>query len=100
MSQITLKTIAQIKSEIGINTLNLSRQLDEANMQTAWLSHWDNEKRIRVTIHEDTLRLAKEEGSKPFFFIKTEQLASKGGANIGKPYVKHMICKASIETTL
>lgn len=97
---ITLKTIPQIKAEIGIPKLNLSRQTDTAGDATAWLSHWDNDKRIRVVIHENTLALAKESGNNPVFFFKSSAEFTKEGPSAGVMYTKIMLCSANIETTL
>jgi hypothetical protein len=59
--------ITQFKSEIATKTgitlaaLNLARQLDEATKApTPWLSHWDNDKRVRITFHEDVAKAIKD----------------------------------------
>ena len=47
-----------IASATGINlpTLMLSRQLDVNQQPQPWLSHWDNEKRVRIVMHEDVAK--------------------------------------------
>lgn len=58
--------IQQIKSAIatslGIQLPNLVmvRQLDETTKAPQpWLSHWDNDNRVRVTMHEDVFNRIK-----------------------------------------
>lgn len=45
--------IAQIKTQIGQPILNMARQLDEQEVPQPWVSHWDNDNRVRVTMHDD-----------------------------------------------
>ena len=97
---ITLCSISEIKKELGIPTLNLARQVDEAGEKTPFLSHWDNDRRIRVLVHEDTVQLAKESGSQRLFFIKKTEEETKGGPNMGNKYTRVVLCSANIETTI
>jgi len=54
--------IFQIKAEIAakcgvaVPNLVMVRQLTEDKQPTEWLSHWDNDNRIRVTMHEDVFK--------------------------------------------
>ena len=51
--------IASVKQQIAestgiqLPTLMLSRQKDSDGVAQPWLSHWDNEKRVRITMHDD-----------------------------------------------
>lgn len=69
-------TIAQIKAELSLKlkvsmvTLNMAQQLDEQDQPTEWISHWDNDNRIRVTMHEEVFATIK--GNKSY-----DQLAYK-----------------------
>lgn len=49
--------ITQIKEAIGQPVLNMARQLDENKVPQPWVSHWDNDKRVRVTMHDDVFNL-------------------------------------------
>lgn len=47
---------AEIAKQTGANlsTLMLSRQKHpETGVDQPWLSHWDNDKRVRITMHDD-----------------------------------------------
>ena len=63
--------ISQIKSEIGIEVLNISRQKDESGVPQPWVSHWDNTRRIRVTMHDDVFALIMKDKSYDKLAIKT-----------------------------
>lgn len=47
--------IVEIKSELGIKELNLNTADDKAGNKTEWMRHWDNDKRIAVSIHRELL---------------------------------------------
>lgn len=57
--------IQQIKLEVSSKTgkalpvLTMVRQLAEDKSSTPWLSHWDNDNRIRVSMHEDIFNQLK-----------------------------------------
>lgn len=53
----------QIASQAGINlpTLMLSQQVDtETGEKQPWLSHWDNDKRVRITFPEEVALKLKD----------------------------------------
>ena len=52
-------TIAR-KHNTVVGTLNFVRQLDVNGAETEWLSHWDDDNRIRVTAHESIIATLKE----------------------------------------
>ena len=51
--------IANVKQQIAegtgikLPTLMLSRQLDKNKVPQPWVSHWDNDARVRITMHDD-----------------------------------------------
>lgn len=52
-----LKAAIAEKAGIKLPTLMLVRQLEEGTSNpTPWLSHWDNDKRVRITLHEDVAK--------------------------------------------
>lgn len=57
-----MATITQVKEKIGIQVLELEKSVDEQGVYSGWLRHWDNDKRVSVSIHED---LAKELKANP-----------------------------------
>lgn len=46
--------INEIKDSMGITTLNLDFAEDKDGNKTEWLRHWDNDKRVAVSIHKET----------------------------------------------
>lgn len=70
----------QIAESTGIQlpTLMLSRQKDENAVPQPWLSYWDNDKRVRITMHDD---VANKIAANPTFdglAYKKELVAAKG----------------------
>ena len=51
--------IQEIKTKLGVSTLPLNQVVTEAGERTAWFKHWDNDNRIAVLVHADTLALIK-----------------------------------------
>lgn len=53
----------ELSNKIGksIPTLAMVRQLsqDEIPVPTEWLSHWDNDKRVRIAMHQDVFNILK-----------------------------------------
>ncbi len=74
--KIKFYTVKTIKEELGLQILRMLREMDENGNKTEWVSHWEKDRRIRVTMHEivmekiranidiDTLVLNKEVISK------------------------------------
>lgn len=53
--------IQEIKNSLGYSVLNLNYAEDKDGNKTQWLRHWDNDQRIAVSIHEDTVNKIKAE---------------------------------------
>jgi hypothetical protein len=49
-------TLAQIKEELGVAQLNLSTAKDLQGQPTDWMRHWDNDNRVAVSVHKDTVQ--------------------------------------------
>ena len=47
--------LAQVKTELGIPTLQLNTATDAAGNKTAWMRHWDNENRVAISLHKDLI---------------------------------------------
>jgi len=54
-----IKSQIAAKAGIALPTLMLSRQKDESGTEQPWLSHWDNDKRVRITMHDDVANKIK-----------------------------------------
>lgn len=48
-----MATIAQIKEQLNIPTLQLNTANDAEGNKTEWMRHWDNDNRTAVSIHKD-----------------------------------------------
>ena len=51
--------IQEIKTKLGVETLPLNQVVTETGERTSWFKHWDNDNRIAVLVHADTLALIK-----------------------------------------
>lgn len=51
--------IQEIKTKLGVSTLPLNQVVTETGERTSWFKHWDNDSRIAVLVHADTLALIK-----------------------------------------
>ena len=51
--------IQEIKTKLGVETLPLNQVVTETGEKTSWFKHWDNDRRIAVLVHADTLALIK-----------------------------------------
>ena len=51
--------IKEIKTKLGVETLPLNQVVTETGERTSWFKHWDNDRRIAVLVHADTLALIK-----------------------------------------
>ena len=57
--------------------LKLVRQLDENKEKTKWLSHWDAENRVRVTINESVFNKINENRKLNILEMKVKNIISK-----------------------
>lgn len=72
--------IQEVKTQIGLGnkTLMFVRQMDQENKdtQTPWVSAWDNDTRIRVTMHENILAQLKNNPQFAGLALKKEVVAA------------------------
>jgi hypothetical protein len=73
--------ITEIKSKLGMETLNLNYSTDKAGVKDEnWLRHWDNAQRISVSIHADTLAKIKADPTISILDLQSETKEAKQGA--------------------
>lgn len=53
--------LSEVKSTLGISQLNLNTAMDKDNKPTEWMRHWDNDGRVAVSIHKDTVTAIKSD---------------------------------------
>ena len=51
--------IQEIKTKLGVQTLPLNQVVTETGERTSWFKHWNNDSRIAVLVHAETLALIK-----------------------------------------
>lgn len=81
-------TIKDIKSRLGFSAFNLSFSTDQQGNKTEWLTDWDDSRRIRVTIHQETLTAIRQKPERTNLAIQTEERIS---SESGLPYTMHRI---------
>lgn len=67
----------EIKTQLGYQSLNLNTVATAAGEKTSWMKHWDNDNRVAVLIHKDTLAKLKTNMECSSLGIKT---ATKQGS--------------------
>lgn len=50
-----IKAFVSAKEGILIPKLDLSTQMDDNKVPTEWVGYWDNDKRIRIVMHQDLM---------------------------------------------
>ena len=55
--------IIEVKAKLGFSSLQLNVAMDKDNKPTDWMRHWDNDKRVAVSIHKDTVTAIKADTS-------------------------------------
>ena len=72
--------IQQIKEAIALNmgiklpNIILVRQYDEDKEPQPWVSHWDNDNRVRITMHDEVYLRIKADVTKPGLAFKKQVL--------------------------
>lgn len=83
-----MATLAQIKAELNISTLELNTATDTEGNKTAWMRHWDNNQRISVSIHTDLVNELKSNPKVTGLGLQTETRKGEQG-----DYTSHRIVK-------
>ena len=71
--------LTEIKRTLGHDTLGFNRVVTESNETTSWLKMWDNDHRIAVLIHDDTLKQIKANPNITTLGINTQTKTGKKG---------------------
>lgn len=74
-----IMTLQEIKNNLEIPTFHLNTPNDAEGNPTQWLRHWDNERRIAVSIHKDLFDELKKDSTVSNLGLQTEtRIGSKG----------------------
>ena len=64
--------IQEIKTKLGVSTLPLNQVVTETGERTLWFKHWNNDTRIAILIHADTLALIKADPAMATLGLNTQ----------------------------
>ena len=64
--------IQEIKAKLGVQTLPLQIVTTQTGEPTSWFRKWDNDTRIAILIHADTLALIKADPAMATLGLNTQ----------------------------
>ena len=79
-----MANLAEIKGKLGVQTLELNRVIAENGEKTAWFKNWDNDNRVAILVHEDTLSAIKADAGLNTLGINTQTKQGAQGEYIAK----------------
>ena len=82
--------IQEIKTKLGVSTLPLNQVVTATGEQTSWFKHWDNDTRIAILIHADTIALIKADPAMSSLGLTAPQ--TKMSKASGQEYTAIYIC--------
>ena len=82
--------IQEIKTKLGVSTLPLQIVTTQTGEPTSWFKKWDNDTRIAILIHADTLALIKADPSLATLGLTAPQ--TKMSKSSGQEYTAIYIC--------
>ena len=85
-----MANLAEIKMELGVQTLPLRQVETEAGEKTAWFRKWDNDTRIAILVHQEVLNEIKADPSLATLGLTAPQ--TKMSKSSGKEYTAIYIC--------
>ena len=87
--------IEEVKEVLGYSQLNLNTAEDKDGKKTDWFRHWDNDNRIAVSIHADTVKEIQD-GSPSTLSIQSEMREGEQGEYEAKRIVLHKPAEVTI----
>ena len=97
MDMTALKAAIAAKAGIQLPTLMLVRQLDENQTPQPWLSHWENDARVRITFPEDVAKAVAAEPTIDKLAFKYSEVDAHGEVEAYKRFV--VIIPSTVEMT-
>ncbi len=79
-----MANLAEIKGKLGVQSLPLRQVETEAGEKTAWYKHWDNDNRVAILVHQDTLAKIKADANLNTLGINTQTKQGSKGEYIAK----------------
>jgi hypothetical protein len=110
MKMSELKAAIAAKAGITLPTLMMVRQFalntdgtTDMTKPTEWVSHWDNENRVRITMHQDVMNTVKatpDFSGLSFKYEELPELGTPGQDGYRAPYKRFVvITPAHVEAT-
>lgn len=76
--------LVEIKVKLGVSSINLNQVSTETGEKTAWFKHWDNDNRVAILVHQDTLKQIKADAGLNTLGINTQTKQGAQGEYIAK----------------
>lgn len=67
-----MANLAEIKGQLNVQVINLNTVTTASGEKTEWMKHWDNDGRIAILIHKDTLAKIKANPSISTLGVNTQ----------------------------
>ena len=82
-----MANLAEIKKELGVETINLNQVVTEKGEKTDWFKQWNNDNRVAILIHKDTLAKVKANPGITSLGINTQMKEAEKGSYTAKTIV-------------
>lgn len=82
--------IQEIKTKLGVQSLPLNQVVTETGERTSWFKKWDNDTRIAILVHADTIALIKADPAMSSLGLTAPQ--TKMSKASGQEYTAIYIC--------
>lgn len=100
--------IVGIKQAVNIPELLFIRQMDETDpnnpVPSEWVSHWDDNKRVRVAMHNDVLNVIKNDPTVATLAVKKQVVVAHKSATSDEMVAEYtrfvVIIPANIELAI
>lgn len=88
--------IVEIKSELGVKELNLNTAENKDGTKSDWMRHWDNDKRMAVSIHKELLAEIQSNGNISDLALQSEIRSTDKGDYTAYRIVKYTAPEARL----
>jgi hypothetical protein len=92
--------LSEIKTKLGINTLNLNTAKDAQGAPTMWMRHWEYDTRVAVSIHKELVTVLKGAPNVDTLGLQVEERTGSKGAYTSYRIVNFTGVTTPPETTL
>ena len=84
-----MANLAEIKRELGIETIGLNPVMTESGERTDWFKQWNNDSRVAILIHKDTLAKVKANPNIASLGLNTQVKQGAKGEYVAKTIVAY-----------